>query len=160
MIGDKEIKEGRKRLPKGHTRETNTAHTVGYDQVDSDDDSVSLTVAPTHIAQAAIPREVADDIFGMMWDWGRKSPEAYALMVQIMRNSDHEAFGHLSDDELREKIEQHARDASRKATETVYADQWDKGNDLDMWQGKPVYSAGGEGLTVVDTEPLKENNDE
>ncbi len=143
-ISEDEVKDWRKHLDKGAIRETNTAHTVGYEEVESEDgESVSIdtpNTTPTHIAQAAVPREVANDIFGMMWEWGKSSPDAYALMVQIMRNSDHAAFGHLSDDELRTKIEQHARDASRKATKMVYDGQWDKGNDLDMWQGKPVYS--------------------
>ena len=149
-ISEDDVKEWRKHLPKGAIRETNTARTVGYEEVESEDgDSAVMTKGPTHIAQAAVPREVAREVFGMMWEWGRKSPEAYALMVQIMRNSDHEAFGHLSDDELRTKIEQHAKDAARKATEDVYDGQWDQGNDLDMWQNKP--------LKVLKAEKVKED---
>ena len=151
-ISEDDVKDWRKHLDKGTIRESNTARTVGYEEVEADGDSVTITKAPTHIAQAAVPREVAQEIFGMMWEWGRKSPDAFALMVQIMRNSNPEAFGHLSDDELRTKIEQHAKDAARQATEDVYAGQWDKGNDLDMWQGKPlVYSNPSEDLIVLGT---------
>ncbi len=140
-ISQDEVKAWRKRpLEKGAIREWNTAHTVGYEEAESDDgESATIDTTPTHIAQTAVPREVANEVFGMMWEWGRKSPDAFSLMVQIMRSSDTAAFGHLSDDELRTLIERHARDAARKATEEVYK-KWDKGNDLDMWQGKPVYS--------------------
>ena len=155
-ISEDDVKDWRKHLDKGVIRESNTARTVGYEEVEADGDSVTITKAPTHIAQAAVPREVAQEIFGMMWEWGRKSPDAFALMVQIMRNSNPEAFGHLSDDELRTKIEQHAKDAARQATEDVYAGQWDKGNDLDMWQGKPlVYSDNPDDLIVVSSKPEK-----
>ncbi len=162
-INEDEVKDWRKHLAKGTIRESNTAHTVGYEEIDSDDgDTVSVNTTPTHIAQAAVPREVANDVFGMMWEWGKSSPDAYALMVQIMRNSNHAAFGHLSDDELRSLIEQHAKDAARRATEDVYGKKWDQGNDLDMWQGKPVYSSNPEDLVVVSSKPekVKEGNDD
>ena len=149
-ISEDDVKDWRKHLDKGAIRETNTAYTVGYDPIESDDGESATLTAPTHIAQAAVPREVANEIFGQIWEWACKSPDAFALMVQIMRNSNHEAFGHLSDDELRTLIEQHARDASRKATEGVYADQWDQGNDLDMWQGKPVFSNDPKDFVVVE----------
>ena len=44
----------------------------------------------------------------------------------------------LSDDELATKLEEHAKSAARKATEEAYKGEWDRGNDLDMWRGKPV----------------------
>jgi hypothetical protein len=119
-------------------RETNTAHTVGYDNVESDGDSVSLTPMPQTTAQAAPPREVAEEIYGMVWKWASGSRENFQLMAQIIRKSHPDAYGHLSDDELATKIEQHAKDASRKATEDVYDENWETGNNLDMWQGKPV----------------------
>ena len=137
-ISSDEIAEGRKHLAKGHTRETNTAHTVGYDSVEALDDQVSLTPMPQTTAQAAPPREVAEEIYGMVWKWAQGSRENFQLMAQIIRTSHPDAYGHLSDDELATKIEQHAKDASRKATEDVYEENWDTGNDLDMWQGKPV----------------------
>ncbi len=136
-----EIATHRKTLPKGHTREQNTAHTVGYEQVEADGDSVEITPTPMpqSAAQAAVPRQVADDIFGMIFEWAKGSRETYQLIMKIMRQNDPEAFGHLSDDELATKIEEHARSAARKATEMVYADnEWDQGNHLDMWQGKTV----------------------
>jgi hypothetical protein len=75
----------------------------------------------------------------MVWEWAKGSRENFALMAQIVRHNNPAAYGHLSDDELATKIEQHAKDASRQATETVYKkNPWDRGNDLDMWQGKPV----------------------
>lgn len=139
-ISEKEVKKRRKTLPKGHTREQNTAHTVGYDSVESDGDSAVITPTPmpTSMAQAAVPREVADDIFGMIFEWAKGSRETYQLIMKIMRQNDPVMFGHLSDEELATKIEQHARDAARKATETVYKTHLDQGNDLDMWSGKPV----------------------
>jgi len=140
-ITSDEIAEHRRTLPKGHTREQNTAHTVGYEPVESDGDTAVITPTPMpqSMAQAAVPREVANDIFGMIFEWAKGSRETYQLIMKIMRQNDPEAFGHLSDDELATKIEEHARAASRKATETVYADnEWDQGNDLDMWSGKPV----------------------
>ena len=155
-ISEDEVRDWRKTLNKGVIRESNTARTVGYDEIESDGDTATITT-PTHIAQAAVPREVANEIFGMMWEWGTKSPDAYKLMVQIMRNSNRDIYGHLTDEELGAKIKQHAIDASRKATEDVYGGQWDKGNDLDQWQGKPVYSNNPEDFVVVgnDTEPEK-----
>ncbi len=138
-ISEDEISEWRKDLPEGAIRETNTAHTAGLDETESDGATATIHTPPvTHIAQAAIPREVAEDIYGMMWKWGSSNRENFALMAQIVRNSNPDAFGHLSDDELATKIEQHAKDAAIKATQDAYEGQWDQGNDLDMWQGKPI----------------------
>ncbi len=135
-ISEKESKKRRETLPKGHTREQRVGRTVGYD---SDNDAViTPTPMPVSMAQAAVPREVADDIFGMIFEWAKGSRETYQLIMKIMRKSDPDAFGHLSDDELATKIEQHARDAARKATETVYKKHWDKGSVLDLWSGKSV----------------------
>ena len=149
-MSEDEIVERRKHLDKGYTREQNTAHTVGYDNVEADGNDVKI-VMPTHMAQAAIPRDVADDIFGQMWSWASGSRENFALMAQMIRKQEPDAYGHLSDDELATKLEGHAKAAARKAVESVYkkdSNQWDQGNDLDMWQGKgynlkkPVVVAG------------------
>lgn len=137
-IGDREVKEWRRDLPKGAIRETNTAHTLGYDQADSDGDMVALEApSVTPLTALASPREVAEEVFGQVWEWARGSRESFQLMAQIVRNNNPEAYGHLSDDELATKIEQHAKDAGRKATEEAFDDH-DRGNDLDMWQGKVV----------------------
>jgi hypothetical protein len=135
----REIAEHRRTLPKGHVREQNTAHTVGLDPVEADGDSVTVsTPAVQQIAQAMPPREVAQDIYGMIWNWAKGDRKNFALMAQIVRNSYPDAYGHLSDDELASKIEQHARDAARAATEEVYSDRWDRGNNVDMWLGRPA----------------------
>ena len=92
----------------------------------------------------ATPRDVAEDIFGLMWVWAKASRENFQLMAQMIRHNEPAAYGHLSDDELATKLEGHARAASRKATEEAYRDEWDRGasvgggGDLDMWKGKPV----------------------
>jgi hypothetical protein len=141
-ISEPEVKDWRRHLDKGAVRESNTAHTVGLDEVDSDGDTVTFddaAPAPLMMTELASPREVADDIFGMMWTWAKGSRENFALMAQMIRHNEPESYGHLTDDELATKLEDHAKTASRKATEKEFADrEWDRGNDLDMWQGKPV----------------------
>ena len=138
-MSDDEIAE-RRRHPapaKGVTREQNTAHTVGYDPVEADGDQVVVSTPPVRTIQEAAPaREVAEDIYGMVWKWAQGSRENFAVMAKIVRAAEPAAYGHLSDDELATKIETHARDASRKATEKLYRDKWDKGNNADQWQGK------------------------
>lgn len=135
----KERQQGHPNLDKGHTLQTNTAHHTGpgWDPVDETDGSVEINVlgeekpadrfyGPGNTDE---PRRVAEDIYGMMWKWAQSSPEAYALMAQITRHNNPLAFSHLSDDELATKIEQHAKDAARAATETVFKDEkWDRGN--------------------------------
>ena len=137
-----ELAKWRRDLPKGSVRETNTATTVGLDSVDSDGDTVTFddtASSPMKLTELASPREVADEVFGLMWVWAKESRENFALMAQMIRHNEPGAYGHLSDDELATKLEQHAKDASRKATEKEYGDnKWDRGNDLDMWQGKAV----------------------
>ena len=133
------MREWRKHLPKGHIRETNVAHTSGYEEIEAEGDQVTLETPPvTNIRQAAPPREVADDIFGMVWNFARGSRERYPFVAQIIRHNYPEAFGHLSDDELKDKIKEHAEAAARSATEEVYRQKWDRGNDLDMWEGKEL----------------------
>ncbi len=138
-MSEAEIKEGRKRLPKGHTREQNTAHTVGYDYIESDGDEVAMSTItkPTHMSQAAIPREVAEDIYGQMWGWAQGSKDNFAVMAQMIRTNEPDAYAHLSDDELATKLKDHAQTAARAAVEGVYKkNDLDVGNDLDMWSGK------------------------
>lgn len=141
-LGEKEIKEWRKDLPKGHVRESNTAHHL-YPTTEAEGDTAAVETPSSGgavpLARTAPPREVAEEIFGLMWMWARENPANYAIMAQMVRHNNPDAFGHLSDDELRTKLEQHAKDAGRKATEEVYKDnQWDRGNDIDMMLGKPV----------------------
>ena len=149
-MGEDEIKERRKHLEKGHTREQNTMHTAGYDTVEAVDDNVTIPM-PQQVATAASPREVAEEIYGMMWLWAQGSRENFALMAQMVRTQEPGAYGHLSDDELATKMETHAKDASRKATEKVYKEQWDEGNNLDMWQGKGYVLTGDKGDTGGDS---------
>jgi len=141
-ISEPEVKDWRRHLDKGSIRESNTAQTVGYERADAAGDTVmfdSTPSSPMKLTELASPREVADDVFGMMWQWAKDSRENFALMAQMIRHNEPDSYGHLSDDELATKLEQHARDASRKATVTEFAaNEWDRGNDLDMWQGKPV----------------------
>lgn len=148
-IDEEGIRRWRRNLPKGHIRESNSAHTVGYDQVDADGNNVTIDVPSdeieeldktnpvTHIAQAAIPREVAEQIYGEIWAWATKNPQAYELMAQIVKHNNPE-WSHLSHDELKSKLKEHAQAAARAATEQVYEDNWALPADLDMWQGKPV----------------------
>lgn len=141
ISGDK-LKAWRRDLPKGHTREVNTARHESYAVADSDGDDAFFTDDDTSgytpLTELASPREVADEIFGLMWTWAKGSRENFQLMARMIRHNEPDAYGHLSDDELSTKLEQHAKDASRKATENAYDDGWDRGNDLDMWQGKAV----------------------
>ena len=142
-INQDELKKWRRDLPKGSVRETNTAYYTGLEPAESDGDTAFLESSSSDgtvpLAQTAPPREVAEDIFGLMWLWAQQNPQNYALMAQMVRHNNPAAFGHLSDDELKTKLEQHAKDAGRKATEDVYKERsWDRGNDLDMMQGKPV----------------------
>ena len=141
-ISEPDVKEWRRHLDKGSVRESNTAYTVGLDEADADGDTVTFNdtaPSPLKLTELASPREVADDIFGMMWTWAKGSRENFALMAQMIRHNEPESYGHLSDDELATKLEDHAKSASRKATEKEFSDrEWDRGNDLDMWQGKPV----------------------
>jgi hypothetical protein len=148
-ISEDEILERRKHLDKGHTREQNTMHTVGYDSVESDGNDVSIPM-PQQVATAAVPREVADEIYGMMWLWAKGSRENFALMAQMIRTQEPDSYGHLSDDELATKLETHAKDAARKAVEHAYGEegsQWDRGNDLDMWEGKGYVLTGDKGVS-------------
>ena len=84
-MSDGEISERRKHLEKGHTREQNTAHTVGFDSIEADGDEVTMDTItkPTHISQAAIPREVAEEIFGDMWRWAQGSKENFAILQEL-----------------------------------------------------------------------------
>lgn len=136
-ITEDEVKEWRRDLPKGHMREFNTAHTtLPQDDVDVDGDEVTVSTPKVQqIAQAAPPREVAEEIFGQVWKWATKNPDAFKLMAQIVRNSYPAEYSHMSQDELEAKIKEHAEAAARKATEQVY-EKYDRGNNLDMWQGK------------------------
>ena len=121
-IGEKEIKEKRKNLPEGHIRETNTArHTgQGWDQVASDGDTVTFEAEATPFVHPTMERDVAEEVYGMIWTWAQTSPEAYQIAIQIMRNSNPDAFGHMSNDELQTELQSHAEAAARKSTETVY----------------------------------------
>ena len=144
-----ELAKWRKDLPKGAIRESNTAKTVGLDTVEADGDTVAFDPSTKEnrflpLTELATPRDVAEDIFGLMWVWAKASRENFQLMAQMIRHNEPAAYGHLSDDELATKLEGHARAASRKATEEAYRDEWDRGasvgggGDLDMWKGKPV----------------------
>ena len=144
-----ELAKWRKDLPKGAIRESNTARTVGLDSVEADGDTVAFDPSTKEkrflpLTELATPRDVAEDIFGLMWVWAKASRENFQLMAQMIRHNEPAAYGHLSDDELATKLEGHARAASRKATEEAYRDEWDRGasvgggGDLDMWKGKPV----------------------
>ena len=138
-----ELAKWRRDLPKGAVRETNTARTVGLDPVAADGDTVTFDDAASSerylpLTEIATPREVADQVFGMMWMWAKESRENFALMAQMIRHNEPDSYAHLSDDELATKLEEHAKSAARKATEEAYKGEWDRGNDLDMWRGKPV----------------------
>ena len=134
-----ERQAGHPNLKKGHMLETRIGVHAGpgWDQVDETDGSVEVNVLGKEIpadrfygpGNTEDPRKVADEIYGGMWKWAQSSPHAYALMAQIMRHGNPLAYSHLSEDELATHIEQHAKDAARKATETVYKDKnWDRGN--------------------------------
>ena len=135
-MSQEEVHKWRKNLPKGTVREYNTARHVGedWDEADADGDTVSIEAPPARFfgpGNTAPPREVAEEIYGMVWNWARGSRERFALMAQIVRHNNPGAFGHLSDEDLASKLEQHAKDAARKATETVYMEsKWDRGNVL------------------------------
>lgn len=137
-MAEDEVRDWRKSLRKGHVREVNTARHEGWEKVEADDDGQVVVSTPpvTSIVQAAPPREVADEIFGMIWQWAQSNPEAYAIMAQMLRASYPAEYGHLSEDELKSKLKEHAKTAARTATETVYREKWDRGNNLDHWQGK------------------------
>ncbi len=121
-IGEQEIKERRKTLPEGHTRETNAArHTgPGWDQVETADDSVSFEPDSTPFVHPLTERETAEEVYGMIWKWAQTNPDAYQLAIQIMKNSNPEAYSHMSNDELQTVLQTHAETAARKSTETVY----------------------------------------
>ncbi len=124
-IGEKEIKEKRKRLPEGHTRETNTARHAGegWDQVPSDGDTVTIDAdieEESPFVNPIMERDVAEQVYGMIWEWAQTSPEAYQLAIQVMKQSNPDAYSHMSNDELQTVLQTHAEDASRKSTETVY----------------------------------------
>ena len=135
-VSEQEVRDWRKGLKKGHVREINTARHDGWDTVTEEDGKVEVTPPVTSIVQAAPPREVADEIFGMVWNWAQSNPEAYSIMAQMLRASYPAEYGHLSEDELRSKLKEHAKTAARTATEKVYREKWDRGNNLDHWQGK------------------------
>ena len=121
-IGEKEIKEKRRNLPEGHVRETNTArHTgQGWDQVASDGDTVTFESESAPFVHPLMERDVAEQVFGMMWTFAQSGPEQYQLAIQIMKNSNPVAYSHMSNDELATILQTHAEDAARKSTETVY----------------------------------------
>ena len=126
-------------LKKGHTLQQRTGHHtgVGWDSIDETDGSVEVNVLGQEKVvpgtygpgNTAPPREVAEEIYGMMWKWAQKSRENFALMAKIVRHNNPLSFGHLTDEDLAAKIEGHAKDAARAATEKVYqARKWDRGN--------------------------------
>ncbi len=135
----RERQAGHPNLKEGHQRETNTMHHLGagWAPADETDGTVEVNVlgqekpakrfyGPGNTEE---PRRVAEDVYGQMWKWAQSSPEAYALTAQIMRHNNPSAFSHLTEDELAAQMEQHAKDAARKATETVYKNnKWDRGN--------------------------------
>lgn len=136
----KERRQGHPHLEEGHELEQDTAvHSgPGWEEVKATDDGVvELDVLGDEVHPPGIygpgnteaPRVVAEDVYGMIWKSAQKSPEAYALFAKVVRHNNPLEFSHLSDDELATKIEQHAKDAARAATEKVYKDKkWDRGN--------------------------------
>ena len=70
-MGEKEIKQSRKTLAEGHTREWNSAHHTGegWDRVESDGGKVTFD-SPVPAEKAAeylhpaIERDVADQVYG------------------------------------------------------------------------------------------------
>lgn len=131
-IGEKEIKDWRKKLPEGHTRESNAARSTGagWDPVKADGDTVTIegpevetTPEGQQFIHPLMEREAAEEVFGQVWQWAQKNPQAYQLAIQIMKNSNPEAYGHLSNDELQTKVREHAEAAARKATQDVYEKQ-------------------------------------
>ncbi len=135
----KERREGYPHLSEGHELQQDIAkHTgTGWDDVEEIDGTVEIDVLGNEVhpdqffgpGNTEAPRKVAEDVYGDIWKWAQKSREAYALLVKIVRHNNPFEFGHLTDAELATQIEQHAKDAARKATETVYKDKkWDRGN--------------------------------
>ena len=135
----KERREGYPHLSEGHTVEQNIAkHTgTGWEETEEIDGVVEIDVLGNEVrpdrffgpGNTEAPRKVAEDVYGMIWKSAQKSPEAYALFAKVVRHNNPLQFGHLTDAELATQIEQHAKDAARKATETVYKDKkWDRGN--------------------------------
>ena len=131
--------KGYPHLAKGHERQIRVGRHLGkdWDSIDETDGSVDVNVLGEEKAvpgtygpgNTAPPRQVAEEIYGQVWTWARKSPENFALMAQIVRHNNPLAFGHLTDEDLASKIEQHAKDAARAATQKVYQDRkWDRGN--------------------------------
>ena len=121
-IGEKEIKERRRNLPEGHTRETNAArHTgPGWDQVETADDSVTFEADSTPFVHPLTERETAEEVYGMIWKWAQTNPDAYQLAIQVMKAHNPDAYSHMSNDELQTELQTHAENAARKSTEAVY----------------------------------------
>lgn len=134
-MDDAEVKAWRRRLPKNWTRQPIAqVRSVGpgWEPVEADGDTVKVEAprfyGPGNTAPA---RQVAEDVYGMVWKWAQSNPQAYQLAVHLMRRHNPAAFGHLSNEQLQAKLEEHAKAAAREATETTYrANRWDRGNDL------------------------------
>ena len=126
-IGEKEIKKWRKDLPEGHSREGHLNTAVhkgeGWDRVESDGDTVTFDAdieEESPFVNPIMERDVAEMVYGMIWEWAQTSPEAYQLAIQVMKTTNPDAYSHMSNDELQTVLQAHAEDASRKSTETVY----------------------------------------
>ena len=138
-IGNDEAKAWRKDLPKGHMREYRTAHTTGYQQVESDGDTVAME-APKGPARPEDPRVVREDLTKQIVDWALASPENAHLAAQVARNHNPE-YAELTDEEIIAGLVLHAEKRAEEATKTVYRqnNKWDRGTNLDHVQSKELW---------------------
>lgn len=135
-ISGEDVKKWRKRLPEGHIRETNTAYSLGMDPTESDGDEAVFEKPATPVVDD--PRRVVNDLKKQILDWVTANRENAKLSVQIMRNSNPEAFRHRTDEDLIGMLVGHMEEKIQQATESVYRDpqnKWDKGKLVDIKDG-------------------------
>jgi hypothetical protein len=101
----------------------------------SDGQTAQLETEPKPRVRPAMPRDVAEDIYGMIWKAVSASRESLQFYAGMLRRTKPEVYGSMSDDQIKADIEKHYRQTARAVVEDLYRDKgYDKGNVI----GGPV----------------------
>ena len=135
-MNGQQVRDWRRNLPKGYRRQPIVTMQRADMTADSDDGQTALVESePKAPIKPAMPRDVAEEVYGMVWGAVSESRESLQKYARILRSSYPEQYGTMSDDEIKADIERHYRQTARAIVEDLYRDKgYDKGNTI----GGPV----------------------
>jgi hypothetical protein len=138
-MNGEQVRQWRRDLPKGHRRQPIVTMKRADAPADSvDGQTAQLETEPKTPIKPAMPREVAEDVYGMVWQAVSASRESLQFYAGILRRTKPDVYGSMSDDQIKADIEKHYRQTARAVVEDLYRDKgYDKGNVL----GTPVKPA-------------------